>query len=203
VRRTSYSDAPWGGATDAAVAMILDPVRFAAGPSYNGFVRTGNEIQIRVDDLRGPEIAELLQIHLENSSRLSPPESNHAMDLEALRSPQVTFWTAWDGANLLGCGALKELDPGHGEIKSMHTAQQHRRRGVAARLLSHIIAEARARSYRRLSLETGPMEGYAAARALYASFGFVDSGPFADYVLDPHSSYMTLDLRARKSNPLC
>ena len=158
-------------------------------------------MQIRLDDLRGPEIAGLLQIHLENSRRSSPPESNHALDLEALRSPQVTFWTAWDGAKLLGCGALKELDPGHGEIKSMHTAQKHRRRGVAARLLVHIIGEARSRSYRRLSLETGSMDAYAPARALYARFGFVDTGPFADYILDPNSSYMRLDLTAGKLHP--
>lgn len=159
-------------------------------------------MQIRLDDLQGPEIARLLQTHLENSRTLSPPESDHALDLESLRSAQITFWTAWDGASLLGCGALKELDPTHGEIKSMHTAEKHRRRGVAARLLAHIISEARSRSYRRLSLETGSVDGYAAARALYARFGFVDAGPFADYVLDPYSSYMTLDLTAGKAQRL-
>jgi putative acetyltransferase len=124
----------------------------------------------------------------------SPPESTHALDLDALRSPRISFWTAWDGATLLGCGALKELDPTHGEIKSMHTAQRHRGRGVASRLLGHIVAQARSRSYRRLSLETGSMDAYAPARALYARFGFVDTGPFADYVLDPNSVFMTLDL---------
>ena len=158
-------------------------------------------MQIRLDDLRGREIAELLQAHLENSRKLSPPESVHALDLDALRSPEITFWTAWDGASLLGCGALKELDPIHGEIKSMHTVQKHRRRGVAARLLAHIIGEARSRSYRRLSLETGSIEAYAPARALYVRFGFVDTGPFANYVLDPYSSYMTLDLTAGKVHP--
>jgi putative acetyltransferase len=151
-------------------------------------------MQIRVDDLRGPQIAQLLRAHLENSRKWSPPESIHALDLDALRSPDITFWTAWDGATLLGCGALKELDPLHGEIKSMHTAQQHRRRGVAARLLAHILEEARSRCYRRLSLETGSMDAFAPARALYARFGFVGTGPFGDYVLDPYSCFMTLAL---------
>src|SRR5215467_3338649 len=138
-------------------------------------------MQIRVDDLAGAEIAELLRAHLENSRRWSPPESIHALDLEALRSPEVTFWTAWEGATLLGCGALKELDPAHGEIKSMHTAHRHRRHGVAAAILTHLISVARCRGYRRLSLETGSMEAYAAARALYSRFGFICCGPFADY----------------------
>jgi len=151
-------------------------------------------MRIRLDDLRGPEIADLLRVHLENSRMWSPPESIHALDLDALRSPEITFWTAWDGATLLGCGALKELDPLHGEIKSMHTAREHRRRGVAAELLAHIIEEARSRSYRRLSLETGSMEAYAPARSLYADFGFVSSGPFSHYVLDPNSCFMTLEL---------
>jgi putative acetyltransferase len=154
-------------------------------------------MQIRVDDLRGPEIAKLLRAHLENSRKWSPPESVHALDLDALRSPEITFWTAWDGASLLGCGALKELDPFHGEIKSMHTAHEHRRRGVTAGLLAHIIDEARSRRYRRLSLETGSMAAFAPARALYARFGFVSTGPFGDYVLDPNSAFMTLDLRNR------
>jgi putative acetyltransferase len=158
-------------------------------------------MQIRLDDLQGPEVAGLLQIHLENSRQLSPPESDHALNLDELRSPKITFWTAWDGASLLGCGALKELDPRHGEIKSMHTAENHRRSGVAARLVAHIIGEARSRSYRRLSLETGSTDAYAPARALYARFGFVDTGPFADYVVDPNSCYMTLDLMVGKGRP--
>jgi putative acetyltransferase len=116
------------------------------------------------------------------------------LDLERLRSPHITFWTAWDGARLLGCGALKELGPDHGEVNSMHTAQEHRGRGVAASILARIIEVARSRSYRRLSLETGSMEGFAPARALYARFGFVGAAPFADYVLDPNSVFMTLEL---------
>jgi putative acetyltransferase len=108
----------------------------------------------------------------------------------------MTFWTAWDGAGLLGCGALKALDPSHGEIKSMHTAAQHRGRGVAAGLVAHMVAEARSRRYRRLSLETGAMDAFAPARALYARCGFVGCGPFGDYRPDPNSVFMTLELAA-------
>ena len=149
---------------------------------------------IREDDLRGPEIAELLRTHLESAKQHSPPESVHALDLDGLRAPEITFWTVWGGPDLLGCGALKELDPLHGEIKSMHTAHAHRRRGVAARILTHIIAEARRRKYRRLSLETGSPAAFAPARKLYARFGFVICEPFADYKVDPYSVFMTLDL---------
>jgi putative acetyltransferase len=153
-------------------------------------------VLIRQDDLRGPEIAELLRAHLASARKHSPPESVHALDLEALRAREITFWTLWDGPDLLGCGALKELDPAHGEIKSMHTAEACRRRGVAARILTHIIGEARSRRYRRLSLETGSPEAFAPARALYARFGFVICGPFENYREDPYSVFMTLDLTA-------
>jgi putative acetyltransferase len=149
---------------------------------------------IRRDDLTGPEIAELLRQHLATMALHSPPERIHALDLAALRVPEITFWTVWEGADLLGCGALKELDPRHGEIKSMHTAARFRRRGVAAAMVRHILEEARRRAYRRLSLETGSMNGFAPARALYAGFGFVPCGPFAGYVLDPNSAFMTLEL---------
>lgn len=123
---------------------------------------------------------------------LSPRESIHALDLDGLRSPDITFWTVWGGDELLGCGALRELDSAHGEIKSMHTAAAHRGRGVAALLVNHILDVARFRSYRRLSLETGSMAGFAPARALYARFGFVECGPYGKYRLDPNSTYMTL-----------
>jgi putative acetyltransferase len=151
-------------------------------------------ITIRIDDLRGPEIAVLLQAHLAHCRRWSPPESVHALDLEALRVPSVTFWTAWEGLSLLGCGAVAEIDAAHGEVKSMHTAAQHRGRGVAAGLLSHMLAEARSRRYRRVSLETGAHEAFAPARALYARAGFVECAPFAGYRPDPHSVFMTLEL---------
>lgn len=151
-------------------------------------------MQIRIDDLHSPEVAALLDAHLTHAQAASPRESMHALDLNALRSPEITFWTVWDGASLLGCGALRELDPSHGEIKSMHTAAQFRGRGVAKRLLAHIVDEARLRSYQRLSLETGSMDAFAPARALYSRFGFVVCPPFGDYRLDPNSVFMTLDL---------
>jgi putative acetyltransferase len=158
-------------------------------------------MQIRSDDLRAPEVAALLRAHLEYCRSSSPPESVHALDLDGLRAPGVTLWTAWEGAGLLGCAALKELDPLHGEIKSMHTAAQHRGRGVAVALLTHLIDEARSRRYQRLSLETGSMAAFAPARALYARFGFINCGPFGDYRLDPNSIYMTRDLAAGAAAP--
>lgn len=155
----------------------------------------GLQISIREDDLRGPEIAQLLRAHLASSALHSPPESIHALDLDGLRAPGMTFWTAWNAATLLGCGGLKELDPRHGEIKSMHTAQHARRQGVGGRVLQHIVGEAARRGYGRLSLETGSMAAFAPARALYARFGFVPCGPFADYRLDPYSVFMALELQ--------
>ena len=152
-------------------------------------------MQIRLDDLHGPEIAALLEAHMALMRSISPPESVHALDLARLRAPEISFWTLWDGAELLGCGALKQLDARHGEIKSMHTAARHRRRGVAARLLTHIIAEAKSRGYWRLSLETGAQAAFAHARDMYASRGFVACGPFGDYKLDPNSAFMTRELR--------
>jgi putative acetyltransferase len=149
---------------------------------------------IREDDLQGPEIAKLLDDHLEFTAGQSPPESMHALDLDGLRAPGTTFWTAWEGPGLLGCGALKVLDPSHGEIKSMHTTQAHRGEGIAAFILGHIIDEARQRSFRRLSLETGSMEAFAPSRALYSRFGFEICGPFASYIEDPYSVYMTREL---------
>lgn len=153
-------------------------------------------MQIKIDDLSGSEIYALLQEHLQDMVRHSPPESVHALDIEALRQPDITFWTAWEGGELLGCGALKELDAQHAEIKSMRTAARHLRKGVARHLLHHILAEARRRGYRRLSLETGSMEVFKPARNLYATFGFAYCGPFADYVEDPHSVFMTRELLA-------
>jgi putative acetyltransferase len=149
---------------------------------------------IRVDDLSGPEIQELLQEHLRNMFLHSPPESVHALDLDGLRKPNITFWTVWQDDDLMGCGALKELEPGHGEIKSMRTVSRHLRQGVAARMLSHILDVAKERSYRRLSLETGSMEAFSPARSLYLRFGFTECGPFADYREDPYSVFMTKEL---------
>ena len=151
-------------------------------------------MDIKVDDLTGHEIHRLLQEHLRNMRLHSPPESVHALDIEGLRRPEVTFWTVWEGDELLGCGALKELGPQHAEIKSMRTSSAHLRKGVAKRLLQHIVEEARRRGYRRLSLETGSMEAFEPARRLYAAFGFEYCGPFADYVEDPYSVFMTREL---------
>jgi putative acetyltransferase len=148
-------------------------------------------MEIRIDDLRGPQIAQLLAEHLRNMYEITPAESVHALPLEKLRSPDVTFWTVWRDGELLGCGALKELDPQHGEIKSMRTASGHLRQGVASALMRHILAEAKRRSYRRLSLETGSMAEFAPARKLYERFGFDYCGPFGEYREDPNSSFMT------------
>jgi len=151
-------------------------------------------MDIRIDDLRGPEIAALLQEHLRDMYRTSPPESVHALDLEGLRKPEITFWTIWDGDTLAGCGALKALDPQHAEIKSMRTASTHRRQGVATQMLQHILQEAKRRGYTQVSLETGAMDFFLPARTLYASFGFAYCAPFADYVEDPNSVFMTKQL---------
>jgi putative acetyltransferase len=151
-------------------------------------------LKIGIDDLAGPEIAALLREHMRNMEIVSPPESRHALDIQGLRQPGITFWSAWQGAELLGCGALKELDAAHAEIKSMRTASRHLRKGVAAALLAHLVAEATQRGYRRLSLETGAMDYFEPARRLYAKSGFVYCGPFADYVEDPNSVFMTREL---------
>jgi len=148
-------------------------------------------MQIRVDDLAGPEIRALLAEHLENMHQLSPPRSVHALDLSGLLKPEITFWTAWSQGELLGCGALKEITPTHGEVKSMRTVSAHRRKGVARAMLQHIIVEARKRSYARLSLETGSMPAFEPARALYERFGFTYCSPFADYIEDPNSAFLT------------
>jgi putative acetyltransferase len=151
-------------------------------------------MHIRRDDLAGAEIRALLEEHLRDMRSISPPESVHALDLEALRKPDITFWTVWSGAELLGCGALKELDGWHGEIKSMRTAERHRRKGVARTLLAHVIEVARERGLQRLSLETGAEPEFEPARRLYQEFGFDYCAPFGEYVLDPHSVFMTCRL---------
>lgn len=147
-------------------------------------------MEIKRDDLSGPEIRALLEEHLQNMRRISPPESVHALDLEGLRRPEITFWTVWSGGELLGCGALKELSPKHGEIKSMRTAAAHRRKGVARVMLEHIVEEAKRRGYERLSLETGSMAAFAPAHRLYESFGFTYCSPFGGYMEDPNSVFM-------------
>jgi putative acetyltransferase len=148
-------------------------------------------MEIREDDLTGSQIVELLREHLANMREITPPESIHALDLEKLRSPEITFWTMWTGDELLGCGALKELDPHSGEIKSMRTAMSYRRQGVAAKMLEHIVTIAKQRAYDRLYLETGSFAEFAPARNLYAKYGFEYCTPFAEYTEDPNSAFMT------------
>ncbi|MFQ4140449.1 GNAT family N-acetyltransferase [Nodosilinea sp. PGN35] len=147
-------------------------------------------MDIREDDLTGPQIVALLREHWENMHEITPPGSVHALDLERLKAPNITFWTAWEADDLLGCGALKALDATSGEIKSMRTAAAHRRRGVAARILAHIVEVARQRGYSHLYLETGAFPAFAPARALYERYGFTYRGPFGDYTDDPNSSFM-------------
>ena len=149
---------------------------------------------IKPDNLTGPEIHQLLQQHLQSMALHSPPESIHALDIDALRQPGITFWTAWENDELLGCGALKALDAQHAEIKSMRTASAHLRKGVANALLAHIIDEAKRRSYQRLSLETGSAVPFAPAHRLYAASGFALCGPFAGYAADPYSVFMSREI---------
>jgi len=152
-------------------------------------------MEIRLGGLDRPEVQQLLHEHLQTLAQHSPPGSMHALDLDSLRQPEITFWSVWGAGALMGCGALKELDSRHGEIKSMRTVARHLRQGVAARLLHHVLEEARRRGYRRLSLETGSMAAFAPARRLYAASGFRECAPFAGYRLDPNSVYMTMELQ--------
>jgi len=148
-------------------------------------------IEIAVDDPARDDVVLLLTDHLADMHATSPPESVHALDVDALAVPSVTFWTARRDAVLLGCAALKELDPTHAEVKSMRTAPASRGTGVATALLRHVLEEARHRGYDRVSLETGSQDFFAPARRLYTRHGFAECGPFGDYVLDPHSVFFT------------
>jgi putative acetyltransferase len=151
----------------------------------------GDAMRIEIDDLHGREIAEFLEEHIREMRSISPPESKHALDLEGLRRPEITFWTVWDGQVLVGCGALKELDGTHGEVKSMRVASAYKQKGVASLVLEHLIGVAKGRGYGRLSLETGAMSFFEPAHRLYAKFGFAPCGPFAHYKEDPNSVFMS------------
>ncbi|GLJ61872.1 N-acetyltransferase [Microbacterium barkeri] len=151
-------------------------------------------IDIRVDDLTHPATQALAAIHLAGMHAGTPAESVHALDLDGLRHPSVTLWSAWIDDQIAGIGALKRLDDERGELKSFRTAETHLGRGVARAVLRHIIAEARTRGMASLWLETGSDAAFAPARGLYASEGFVECGPFDDYVLDPLSAFMTRTL---------
>ena len=148
-------------------------------------------IRIVQDDVTHPDVIALLEYHLTQAFANSPPGSVFALDLSRLRAPETTLWSAWEGETLLGLAALKTLDADQGELKSMRTAPAQLRRGVAAQLLAHVMAEARARGLAQLSLETGTSEPFAAAHALYRRAGFVPCGPFADYVDESFSAYFT------------
>ncbi|BBF85002.1 histone acetyltransferase HPA2 [Aquitalea magnusonii] len=152
-------------------------------------------MQIIIDELSDPRVHALLQEHLAGMYANSPAASVHALDLTGLQAPDITFWTAWEGEVLLGCGALKQLEPAHGEIKSMRTAAAHLRKGVAQRMLAHILHTAQQRGYQRLSLETGSSAAFLPALALYESFGFSRCGPFAHYREDPFSIFMSKQLQ--------
>jgi putative acetyltransferase len=151
-------------------------------------------MRIEIDDLTRPQVLALLNEHLTNMYELSPPESVHALDVSKLRGSDITFWTVWEDGELLGCGALKELSPTHGEVKSMRTPQKMRRRGAGRAVLTHIVDVARERAYQLLSLETGSADAFVPAQKLYESFGFTYCGPFGDYKEDPNSVFMRLRL---------
>jgi putative acetyltransferase len=153
-------------------------------------------LRIVPGDLTDPRIISLLETHVTTALAQSPRESCHAFDVSGLQRPEVSFWAAWRGDDLLGVGALMDLGGGHGEVKSMHTAQVARGQGVGGAMVRHIVATARARRYRRLSLETGSMAYFAPARALYARHGFLECAPFEGYRPDPNSVFLTLDLAA-------
>ena len=165
-------------------------------------------MDIRIDSLESPEVLALLREHLGSIAPTAPAESRHALDLSGLRSPDIIFWSIWDGPALAGFGALKHLTESHAEIKSMRTATSHLRRGVASRMLQHIIQQAVARGYSRLSLETGSTAFFEAARHLCIAFGFAPCPPFGNYKADPNSVFMTRQLielapnNSFKSNPL-
>ena len=146
------------------------------------------------DDLSGPDIRALLEVHFAGMLANSPAESCHFLDFDGLNAPDVTFWSIHRDHELAGCGALKMIDAAHGEIKSMRTAEAFLRQGVAAHMLDHILDEARARGLGRLSLETGSSGAFEPALALYRRYGFEECAPFADYKPDPFSVFMTRTL---------
>ncbi|MCM3617494.1 GNAT family N-acetyltransferase [Sutcliffiella horikoshii] len=147
-------------------------------------------MKIKIDDVTHPNVIAFVEEHMRNLNLLSPPESNHYLDLGALRKPDVTFWSAWEGEEVVGCGALKELDAKTGEVKSMRTSSQHLRKGIGRQILRYIIQAANERGYQTLYLETGSMEAFYPAQKLYKSYGFDYCEPFADYVEDPNSVFM-------------
>jgi putative acetyltransferase len=152
------------------------------------------KIEIRVDDLSGDATRALITAHLTDMHDTSPPESVHALDLDGLRHPGITFWSAWVDGELAGIGALKRLDAQRGELKSMRVDDRFRGTGVGRALLRHIVQDARERGMTSLWLETGSTAEFLPAQRLYESEGFVECGPFEDYTLDPFSIFLTRTL---------
>ena len=151
-------------------------------------------MDIVIDDLSGGEVIHLLEEHLADMYANSPPESVHALDVESLKSPDITFFSAWIGGELQGCLAIKQLTPEHIELKSMRASSLARRSGVASALLTHALNTAIENGYRKVSLETGSQAFFKPARNLYEKFGFCYCEPFAGYTEDPMSRFMTKTL---------
>ena len=151
-------------------------------------------MEIKIDDLSGGEVIKLLEEHLADMYATSPPESVHALDVNALRAPDITFFSAWREGELQGCLAIRQLTPEHIELKSMRTTRPSRKSGVATRLLTHVLNFAIDSGYKKASLETGAQEFFKPARNLYEKLGFNYCAPFADYKVDPHSHFMTRNL---------
>ncbi|EHH1076986.1 GNAT family N-acetyltransferase [Vibrio parahaemolyticus] len=151
-------------------------------------------MRIEIDNLERQQVFALLEEHLQDMYATSPPESVHALDVSKLKLPSITFWTGWDGEQLLGCVAMSQLEDGHAELKSMRTTPSARKQGVASRLLNHVIEQAKHQGIQRLSLETGSMAFFEPAHRLYEKHGFVYCEPFGDYQPDPNSRFMTLAL---------
>lgn len=149
------------------------------------------KIEIKLDDLSGEPIKKLLETHLKNAALHSPEDAIFALDIKALKAPEISFWSAWQDDQILACGAIKMLDQEHGEIKSMHTLEKARGKGIGNQLVCHILQQAKGKNIKRLSLETGTAEAYYPAHRLYKRHGFEQCRPFADYQESIHSLYMT------------
>ncbi|MFI2812050.1 GNAT family N-acetyltransferase [Microbulbifer sp. JSM ZJ756] len=154
-------------------------------------------VDLQTDDLSDGAVIELLRAHLEEMRKYSPEASIHALDTGKLKDPRMTFWAARVDGQLAGCGALREISPRLGEIKSMKTGSAFLRMGIAARVLEAIMREARRRGYTRISLETGTHNAFEPAVALYRKYGFIECGPFADYAPDPYSRFLTRAIREK------
>jgi putative acetyltransferase len=152
------------------------------------------DLVIAADDPRNDDVRTLLDRHLAFAREVTPPDHVHAMDVDDLVDPAVTFFSVRRDGVLLGVGALKRLDESHAEVKSMHTSESARGEGVGRAMVGHLLAVAADRGYQRVSLETGTMDAFAPARSLYTAFGFEPCAPFGEYTDNPHSAYMTIDL---------